>query len=77
MQLEWQTLTSIIGVLTVLIGVATVYLRLFMSVEIAKASDAILKSIELRFTQKEIVELKISEHDRRIARLEKRVNKDE
>jgi ClpP class serine protease len=77
MQIDWATFNSILGSLGVLIGVATVYLRLFLSVKINEVEKRILTTIELKFTQKDIVEERLKHFDSRMARIERRVLKDE
>jgi hypothetical protein len=70
---SWQALTAIIGVLVIVVGMATGYLKLFMQTKLAELEKNILKQIKVEFQDKEISRLKEQEFEGRISKLEGKI----
>lgn len=79
--INWNAIGTILGVASALITVATIYLKMFIDSKITKMQSdiqgkmvemqkEIMVTIESKFSQKELVALQISSHDRRIATIE-------
>ncbi len=67
---DWTTFNAAVGIVTLVISLATAYLRMFIQNKMSEVKTDLLSTIESKFSQKEIVSMQISEHERRIARIE-------
>ena len=71
--LSWQAVSAIMGVLLIIVGGSTAYLKLFTQNQLAALEKAIKKEIQLEFQNKETSRLKEQEFEGRISRLEGKV----
>ena len=71
--LSWQAVSAIMGVLLIIVGGSTAYLKLFTQNQLAALEKAIKKEIQLAFQNKETSRLKEQELEGRISRLEGKV----
>lgn len=60
-------------VVTTAIALSTTYLRMFIGGKMADMQKEIMLTIEAKFPQKEVIAIQLSEHERRIARIETRM----
>lgn len=67
---SWQALSAIVGILVIVVGMSTGYLKLFMQSKLAEMEKNIMKQIKLEFQDKEMSRLKEAEFERRISTLE-------
>lgn len=74
---NWDAIHTGIVIVSGLIAVASGYLRMFignkmsvMDTKLTLMEAVIMGKIESKFSQKEIVELQIKEHDRRLLKIE-------
>lgn len=67
---SWSGLNTAVIILSGVITVVAVYLRMFIRGEVTSMKEAIMTTIKSEFPQKDLVEFRITEHDRRLLRLE-------
>lgn len=70
---SWQAVTAIAGLLVLVIGAATAYLKLFMQTKLAELEKNITKQIKDEFQTKEKQELKNTDFESRLSKLEGKV----
>lgn len=64
---------TILGICSILLGVATVYLRLYLGSALTKTKDEIIQGVEMKFVNKEVVELKLGTLAEKVRRLERKM----
>jgi hypothetical protein len=67
---SFAALSIIVSAVGLIIGAATVYLRLFLGSELAKTRQDIIHGIKLDFVTKEVAQLQFGEVHRRLDRVE-------
>lgn len=67
---DLTSFSTALGIASVLVGIATVYLRLFTTVELQKLENRMLDKIEQRFTQKQLNDEKLEQINQRMSQLE-------
>ena len=70
---SWQALTAIVGVLVIVVGMATGYLKLFMQTKLAELEKNLMQQIKREFQDKELSMKTEKDFESRIARLEGKV----
>ena len=68
--ISWSTVGVVTGLVSVIVGVATCYLNLFISSRLTSTEKDLLTAIEHRFSSKDVTEVRMNEIYTRIRRLE-------
>lgn len=71
--ISWQALTAVMGVLVVVVGMATGYLKLFMQTKLAELEKSLIKEFKLEFQSKESQNEKNLLYEARLTKLEGKV----
>ena len=71
--ISWQALTVVMGVLVVVVGMATGYLKLFMQTKLAELEKSLIKEFKLEFQSKESQNEKNLLYEARLTKLEGKV----
>lgn len=67
---NWSAFNVGIVIIGGIVTGATVYLRMFIQTQMNSLEKSIMTSIEMRFPQKQYVDMQIGEHERRLQRIE-------
>ena len=68
--LSWQAVSAIMGVLLIIVGGSTAYLKLFTQNQLAALEKNIKKEIQSEFQNKELADREMRDIREKIARLE-------
>lgn len=68
--LDWSTIGIITGLVTVIMGVATTYLKLFISQSMTRVEKEVISAVKLEFANKEVTESKLDAIYSRLRTLE-------
>lgn len=68
---SWETIYTVLSIVTVVTTAATVYLRMFLKNQLNDFSDRLIAQIKSEFSDKAVTDFKISELQRRTELLEK------
>lgn len=71
--ISWTVLAAMSGVFSVIIGIATAYLRLFISVKLADMETKMLAQIKVEFARKDVSDKEIQFLKDRVGRIEQQV----
>lgn len=68
--LSWQAVSAILGLLLVIVGGSTAYLKLFTQNQLASLEKNILRQMKEEFQNKEIADRELRDLRERVARVE-------
>lgn len=75
--ISWSVIGTLAGIFAMVVGVATAYLRMFISIKMAELKVEMLNQIKAEFASKERFDEKAGHYETRISKLEKKVFKSE
>lgn len=76
MEINWTSIISItFTAVSLVVGIATAYLRLFVGNKINDMKDAVLKHIDEKFALKELVQTELRQVNNSISKIESRLDK--
>lgn len=70
---NWTALNVAVVILSTVVGIATAYLRMFINGKMSELEKSIMTQIEVKFPQKEYIAMQINAHERRLQRIETRM----
>lgn len=73
--INWTAVNTAIGVISGVIVAVGAYLRMFIKGELASMESKLMTTIEAKFSTKELVTIKITDIERRLAMVESRMER--
>lgn len=68
--MDWNTISVLIGIMSAVIGMATAYLRLFVSVQLGLLKDEIKETVKAGYPSRELIEIRFNEIYKRLEMIE-------
>ena len=68
--MDWEAITAIVGAMTLIIGIATAYLRLYIRNELSEWEIKLLHELDGKFVDKQVHDMRSAGSEARLTKLE-------